>query len=90
MMKRMVAAVVLGVFMGSANAALIGRAPETPGGAGYVAYYDDILEMTGSLPRTVEPDGLEWAAALSLGGIDNWSLAGVDELRHMGNINNIR
>ena len=74
----------------TAQAALLGRAALTPGGTDYQAYYDDILNVTWSLPTwDAQPDGLEWASNFSLGGMDDWSLASVEELRHMRNVNGI-
>jgi hypothetical protein len=81
---------VLSLASASAQASLLGRAALTPGGTDYQAYYDDILNVTWSLPTGgVPPDGLEWASNFSLGWVDDWYLASVEELRHMQNVNGI-
>jgi hypothetical protein len=78
----------------TAQAALLGRAGLTPGGTDYQAYYDDILDVTWSLPMSVgsnasSGDGLQWAGNFSLAGVDDWYLASVEQLRHMRNVNGI-
>lgn len=47
MYRRILAASVLGAFLAStSHAALLGRAPLTPGGTDYRAYYDDVQNVT--------------------------------------------
>jgi hypothetical protein len=74
----------------SAQASLLGRAPLTPGGTDYQAYYDTVLKITwvadGTLSKTTGYDGdgrMNWAAAqtwiesLNAGsylGVSGWRL----------------
>lgn len=45
-MNRRILPVILLCIAGSSQAALLGRAPTTPGGTDYQAYYDTVLDMT--------------------------------------------
>jgi hypothetical protein len=46
MLDRILSVLALIAACGSSDAALLGRAPLTPGGADYQAYYDDVLNIT--------------------------------------------
>jgi hypothetical protein len=46
MLRSVATAAVLMLATASANAALVGRLPATPGGTDYQAYYDDVLNIT--------------------------------------------
>lgn len=63
------------------NAALVGRLAVTDGGTDYQAYYDTEAELTwladgNSAGTTMNwADANNWAAGLSVGGINGWRLA---------------
>lgn len=75
----------------SANAALIGILPATPGGTDYQAYYEDVLDFSitadANLPFTsgYAPNGglmswasaNAWAAQLTINGVGGWVLPDV-------------
>ena len=70
-MKRILAAFILGTFLGSANAALIDR------GAGLV--YDDVLDITWTQNANnnglaIWADQVAWADGFTLGGFTAWRL----------------
>jgi hypothetical protein len=46
MRHRILAGILLSLTAATANAALLGRAPATPGGTDYQAFYDDVLNIT--------------------------------------------
>jgi hypothetical protein len=46
MRQRILAAIILCLSAATSDAALLGRAPLTPGGTDYQAYYDDVLGIT--------------------------------------------
>lgn len=92
-MRKTVFGIVLSLLVMDVNAALDERLPvNTSVGTEIQAYYDNILDITWSLTYGGIPDdnGLEWAANFSLGGVDDWYLASVNELSHMYNVNGIR
>lgn len=59
-MIRLLSFVLLALAASQTNAALLGRAPLTPGGTDYQAYYDDVLDITwvadANLPKTMATD----------------------------------
>ncbi len=64
----------------SAEAALLGRLPATPGGTDYQAAYDDVLDITWVTDASLSGSGtweeqLAWADGFSLGGAKDWRLA---------------
>lgn len=67
----------------TANAALLGRLPATPGGTDYQAYYDDQLNISWAASANIgAPD--DWfnvtaaASAYTVGGVSGWRLPDVD------------
>jgi len=46
MRQRILAGIILCLIAAASNAALLGRAPLTPGGTDYQAYYDTVLNIT--------------------------------------------
>ncbi|MFK7794136.1 MAG: VPLPA-CTERM sorting domain-containing protein, partial [Gammaproteobacteria bacterium] len=85
-MKHIFRSILLVVFYGSsisAQAALIGRLPSSPGGTDYQAAYDDVLDITwltnaGLSTRTNWDDQKAWAQSLNNDnylGFDSWRLA---------------
>ena len=69
-------AVLFTLITMSANAALFGRLPLTPGGTDYQAAYDDVLDITWAQPDTFRDwsAAKAWAAGLTLGGVSGWRL----------------
>lgn len=73
-------AILFSLITMSANAALLGRLPATPGGTDYQAAYDDVLNITwltdadqsGSANWAAQ---VAWAANLNTLGFDDWRLA---------------
>lgn len=69
----------------TSQAALIGRAPATPGGTDYQAYFDDQLGITWTTDAHIDDllllwqDANEWAANLTLAGVSGWRLPTVDK-----------
>ncbi len=93
-MKRIIGGITLLVMAaGSANAALLGRVPDTPGGTDYQAYYDDEIEITwladanfartsgyDSDGRMTWPRAQAWIASLNSAnhlGANNWRLPNI-------------
>ena len=73
-------AVLLTLITMSANAALIGRLPATPGGTDYQAAYDTVLDITwvtdADMSGNVNWDNqVAWASGLDYLGFDDWRLA---------------
>lgn len=73
-------ALVFSLITVSANAALQGRLPATPGGTDYQAAYDTVLDITWVTaadlsPRSSWDDQLTWASNLNYLGYDDWRLA---------------
>jgi hypothetical protein len=79
-------AIVFSLIAVSANAALVGRLPATPGGDDFQAAYDDVLDITWATNanlrgfNTAGPwdDLTAWASGLDYLGFDDWRLASVD------------
>lgn len=70
MVRHILAGAILALAASSSSAALLGRAPLTPGGPDYQAYYDTVLHITwvadANLAKSsgYDPDGLlTWAEA---------------------------
>lgn len=90
MSKRILAGLILSLATATSQAALLGRAPFTPNGMDYQAYYDDVLNVTWAADANLsatsryDTDGLmtwdaaqAWAASLnsqSYLGATNWRL----------------
>ena len=75
-----VCAVLFSLITVSANAALHGRLPLTPGGTDYQAAYDDVLNITwvtnASLSGSHTQNILRyWVETLNYLGFDDWRLA---------------
>ena len=67
----------------TANAALIGVLPATPGGTDWQAYYDDQLNITWAANANINgaaswDDQMNWVAGLSINGVTGWRLPDVD------------
>ncbi len=60
------AAICILAPLAAADAALIGRAPLTPGGSDFRAYYDDVLDIT-------------WVASSTLGATQDFGITGITE-----------
>ena len=68
------------VLSTSANAALVGRLAATTGGTDYQAYYDDVADLTWLADANANgvmnwADANNWAAGLTVNGVDGWRLA---------------
>lgn len=81
-MKKILGFFLFFVFI-SADAALIGRLPVTPGGTDYQAYYDTDLGITWAANANLLPspsgtnnwgDSNDWVASLDIGGVMGWRL----------------
>lgn len=71
--------VLLASITMSANAALIGVLPATPGGNDYQAYYDDVTDLTWLANANVNGqmnwvDANAWASRLNINGVTGWRL----------------
>ena len=88
MHKRIIGALCAGsLFLGlvtTANAALLGRLPATPGGTDYQAYYDEQLNITWAADPNIKATmnnwstANAWAAGLTIGGVSGWRLPSTD------------
>jgi hypothetical protein len=66
----------------SANAALVGRLPATPGGTDYQVAYDDVLDITWATDAALSGLAtwnslIAWANGLEYLGFDDWRLASI-------------
>lgn len=73
-------AMVFSLITVSANAALQGRLPATPGGTDYRAAYDTVLDITWVTDADLSPnsswdDQVAWVSNLNYLGYDDWRLA---------------
>lgn len=67
----------------SAQAALVGRLPITPGGSDWQAYYDDQLDITWAVNSSINgfqpwAEQMDWVSTLTIGGFDGWRLPNMD------------
>ncbi len=87
MKSRLLGAFSAGIFLlglvSTADAALVGRLPATPGGTNYQAYYDTVLNITWDANANRGAynwnAGTAWAANFTLGGITGWRLPSMDK-----------
>jgi hypothetical protein len=88
MHKRLTGALCAGLLLHglvtTANAALLGRLPATPGGTDYQAYYDEQLNITWAADPNIKATmnnwstANAWAAGLTIGGVSGWRLPSAD------------
>jgi hypothetical protein len=67
----------LAVVSFSADASLLGRLADTPGGTDYQAYYDDVADLTWLDASNVAVSmvgAVEWISGLDVAGVTGWRL----------------
>ncbi len=84
MLQRILAGLILGLVTVTANAALLGRLPATPGGSDYQAYYDDVLGIT----WLADANAMQTSGFIS-NGLATWShaqawITTLNAARHLG------
>ena len=88
--QRVITAIILSLTAATANAALLGRLPATPGRTDYQAYYDNVLNITWLANTNLAISNAFGVAGIHVNGTMSWNtaqswIAAVNAANYLGN-----